>query len=197
MQRDKWGQVGKAVFKRGAQLTARFGDMLISDSREIGAFWNDNFDRRSVFIPYGGDLPLQDVEPMDGLTRRGYVLMVARLVPENSIAEFLDAAERITERYPMVIVGSSGSGGPIEARVRSLSASKTAVSWLGPLADDPNLYSLWQNCGAYFHGHSVGGTNPALVQAMAVGAPIIARDTVFNREVLLDTGMFVEPQRTA
>ena len=191
-QRDKWSKLGKAVFKLGAQLTARFGDLLISDSKQIGAFWEKNFDRSSVFIPYGGDLP-DKVEPMDGLERRGYVLLVARFVPENTVAEFLDAAERITQRYPLVIVGSSGSGGPLEARVRSLSASNSAVTWLGHLADDQKLYSLWQNCGAYFHGHSVGGTNPALVQAMACGAPIIARDTVFNREVLLDGGLFVEP----
>ena len=121
------------------------------------------------------------------------MLLVARLVPENTVAEFLDAAERIAQRYPVVVVGSSGSGGPLEARVRSLSASNRAVTWLGHLADDCKLYSLWQNCGAYFHGHSVGGTNPALVQAMACGAPIIARDTIFNREVLQDAGLFVEP----
>jgi glycosyltransferase involved in cell wall biosynthesis len=192
-QRDKWSKLGKAVFKLGAQFTARFGDILISDSRGIGAFWQKTFNRRSVFIPYGGDLPHGDLAPVDGLPRRGYVLLVARLVPENTVAEFLDAAERIAQRYPVVVVGSSGSGGPLEARVRSLSASNSAVTWLGHLADDCKLHSLWQNCGAYFHGHSVGGTNPALVQAMACGAPIIARDTVFNREVLQDAGLFAEP----
>jgi glycosyltransferase involved in cell wall biosynthesis len=192
-KRDKWSKLGRAVFKLGAQLTARFGDVLIADSREIGAFWQRNFDRSSVFIPYGGDLPDKDLEPIDGLERRGYVLLVARFVPENTVAEFLDAAERIAQRYPVVIVGSSGSGGPLEARVRSLSASNRDVTWLGHLADDRKLYSLWQNCGVYFHGHSVGGTNPALVQAMACGAPTIARDTVFNREVLMDAGLFVPP----
>jgi glycosyltransferase involved in cell wall biosynthesis len=192
-QRDKWSKLGKAVFKLGAHFTARFGDLLISDSREIGAFWQKTFNRRSVFIPYGGDRPNGDLVPVDGLARRGYVLLISRFVPENTVAEFLDAAERIAQRYPVVIVGSSGSGGPLEDRVRSLSASNGAVTWLGHVADENKLYSLWQNCGAYFHGHSVGGTNPALVQAMACGAPIIARDTVFNREVLQDTGLFAEP----
>jgi glycosyltransferase involved in cell wall biosynthesis len=192
-QRDKWSKLGKTVFKLGAQFTARFGDILISDSREIGAFWRATFNRSSVFIPYGGDLPNEDLAPVDGLARRGYVLLVARFVPENTVAEFLNAAERIAQRYPVVVVGSSGNGGPLEGRVRSLSASNRAVTWLGHLADDCKLYSLWQNCGAYFHGHSVGGTNPALVQAMACGAPIIARDTIFNREVLRDAGLFVEP----
>ena len=192
-ERDKWSKLGKAVFKLGARLTARFGDVLISDSKQIRTFWETNFDRGSVFIPYGGDLPDEDLEPVDGLARREYVLLVARFVPENTVGEFLDAAERIATRYPVVIVGSSGCGGPLAARVRLLSESNPAITWLGHLADDRKLYSLWKNCGAYFHGHSVGGTNPALVQAMACGAPIIARDTVFNKEVLGDAGLLVAP----
>jgi glycosyltransferase involved in cell wall biosynthesis len=193
-QREKWSKLGKGFFKLGAQFTARFGDVLISDSKQISALWQQKFNRNSVFIPYGGDLPDKYLEPVDGLERRGYVLLVCRLVPENTVAEFLDATERIAQQYPVVIIGSSGSGGPLEARVRSLAESNRAVTWLGQLADDHKLHSLWQNCGAYFHGHSVGGTNPALVQAMACGAPTIARDTIFNREVLLGAGLFVEPQ---
>jgi glycosyltransferase involved in cell wall biosynthesis len=192
-ERAKWSTVGKTVFKIGADLTAKYGDLLIADSKEIGAFWKTNFDRSSVFIPYGGDLLTEQLEPINNLPRRKYVLFVARLVPENTVSEFLDAAEGLAQSYPVVVVGSSGSGGLLEARVRLLSRSNSDVTWLGHLADDWKLYSLWQNCGAYFHGHSVGGTNPALVQAMACGAPIVARDTVFNREVLLDAGLFVEP----
>jgi glycosyltransferase involved in cell wall biosynthesis len=55
------------------------------------------------------------------------------------------------------------------------------------------LFSLLQHAGAYFHGHSVGGTNPALVQALACGAPVVARDTIYNREVLGEQGTFVPP----
>jgi glycosyltransferase involved in cell wall biosynthesis len=62
------------------------------------------------------------------------------------------------------------------------------------VSDDDRLFALWQHAGAYFHGHSVGGTNPALVQAMHCGAPTVARDTVYNREVLAGTGVrFVQP----
>ena len=191
--RDKWSKLGKTVFKQGARLTAKFGDTLISDSREIGSFWEENFSRTSVFIPYGGDIPRQDLEPLTGLTRRGYVLCVARFVPENTISEFINAAERIATKYPVVIAGSSGCGGPLEERVRQLAESNSAVTWLGHVSDDQKLYSLWKHCGAYFHGHSVGGTNPALVQAMACGAPIIARNTVFNKEVLGNSGLFIPP----
>ena len=192
-QRDKWSRLGKAVFKGGAKMTAKFADTLICDSVEIGRFWRDNFQRDGVFIPYGGDLPTGQHEVLAGLEKRNYVLLVARLVPENSIGEFLDAAESIVDEFPVVVVGSSGSGGPLEERIRCLTAKYSQFIWLGHLSNDALLSSLWQNCGAYFHGHSVGGTNPALVQAMASGAPTIARDTVFNREVLQDSGLFVPP----
>jgi glycosyltransferase involved in cell wall biosynthesis len=195
--RDKWSRLGKAVFKAGADLTARFADTLVFDSVEIGRFWEENFRRTGVFIPYGGDLPGGQFEVLPGVEKRKYVLMVARLVPENSIGEFLDAAEAVVEEFPVVVVGSSGSGGPFEDRLRALTAKHDQFVWLGHVSNDQLLSSLWQNCGAYFHGHSVGGTNPALVQAMASGAPTIARDTVFNREVLQDSGLFVAPEPTA
>jgi glycosyltransferase involved in cell wall biosynthesis len=193
-QRDKWNRLGKAVFKGGAKMTARYADTLICDSVEIRRFWQDNFMRDGVFIPYGGDLPTRQHEVLAGLEKRNYVLMVARFVPENSIAEFLDAAESVVDEFPVVVVGSSGSGGPFEERIRCLASKYHQFIWLGHLSNDQLLSSLWQNCGAYFHGHSVGGTNPALVQAMASGAPTIARDTVFNREVLQDSGLFVPPE---
>jgi glycosyltransferase involved in cell wall biosynthesis/O-antigen/teichoic acid export membrane protein len=193
-QRAKWNRLGKAVFKGGANMTAKFADTLICDSVEIRRFWQDNFQRDGVFIPYGGDLPSGQHEVLAGLEKRKYVLIVARLVPENSINEFLDAAESVVDEFPVVVVGSSGSGGPLEERIRGLAQKHDQFIWLGHLSNDQLLSSLWQNCGAYFHGHSVGGTNPALVQAMASGAPTIARDTVFNREVLQDSGLFVPPE---
>jgi glycosyltransferase involved in cell wall biosynthesis len=193
-QRPKWNRLGKAVFKGGAKMTARFADSLICDSVEIGRFWQENFGRDGVFIPYGGDLPSGQHEVLAGLEKRNYVLLVARLVPENSIGEFLDAAEAVVDEFPVVVVGSSGSGGPLEERIRCLARKHDQFIWRGQVSNDQLLSSLWQNCGAYFHGHSVGGTNPALVQAMASGAPTIARDTVFNREVLQDSGLFVAPE---
>jgi glycosyltransferase involved in cell wall biosynthesis len=188
--RAKWGRAAKAVFRTGASLTARFGTELVCDSTEIAARWSRDFGRNGLFIPYGGDVP-EPIPVEDGLTRRGYVLVVARFVPENTIGEFIDAAEALSADQDVVIVGSSGYGGEIEDRVRRLAEGNPRVTWLGHVSDDHRLLGLWQNCGAYFHGHSVGGTNPALVQAMACAAPIVARDTIYNREVLGAAGHFV------
>lgn len=190
--REKWGRLAKAVFRTGARLTAKYGDELIYDAKAIAAVWGNEFGRDGTFIPYGGDEPGDLPVPL-GLVHRGYALVVARFVPENTVPEFIDAAAVIAKKYPVVIVGSSGYGGELDERVRDLAEKEENVRWLGHVSDDELLFALLKHAGTYFHGHSVGGTNPALVQAIACGAPVVARDTVYNREVLGDEGTFVEP----
>ncbi|MGN7970580.1 glycosyltransferase [Microbacterium sp. 22296] len=190
--RAKWGRAAKKVFHQGAVWTARYADRIIYDASSIETRWREEFGRDGDVIPYGGDVPPDyPVEP--GLTHRGYALLVARFVPENTVPEFIEAARNIARTRDVVIVGSSGYGGPIDEAVVALTRSNARVRWFGHVSDDRRLHSLWQHAGAYFHGHSVGGTNPALVQAMACGAPIVARDTVFNREVLDGAGVLVTP----
>jgi len=192
-EREKWSRLGRAVFRWGARLTARLADDLIFDAEAIGAYWSREFGRTGTFVPYGGDpAPGAPLEP--GLTAGRYVLLVARFVPENSIAEFLAAAPAIVEGcdVDVVLVGSAPADDPLQQAAQRLAASSPRVRLLGHLGDDRRLFALWQHAGVYFHGHTVGGTNPALVQAMALGAPIVARDTVYNREVLADTGLFCD-----
>ncbi|WP_278313841.1 glycosyltransferase [Lolliginicoccus levis] len=195
-ERAKWGRAARAVFRGGAALTARYATTLVNDSEEIARYWAQRYGTTGAYIPYGGTDPGQLPVP-EGLAAGGYILMVARFVPENTVPEFLAAAEVLAGHAPVVIVGSSGYGGPLDERARDLAAAHRQIHWYGHIADDRLLHALWQHAGVYFHGHSVGGTNPALVQAMACGAPIVARDTVYNREVLGDAGRFTEPDARA
>ncbi len=195
-ERAKWGRLARTVFRTGARLTARWGDRLVFDSERIEERWQSEFGRDGAFIPYGGE-PVPEMPVPDGLVPRGYVLVVARFVPENSIPEFFAAVPEIASRHPVVIVGSEGYGGELEHRAADLTHTHENVTWLGHLRDDALLHSLWQHAGLYFHGHSVGGTNPSLVQAMAAGAPILARDTIFNREVLGPGGAFTDSDTIA
>ncbi|WP_248704997.1 DUF1972 domain-containing protein [Curtobacterium sp. MWU13-2055] len=194
-ERAKWNRIAKAVFKLGAKLTARWADELVVDAEEIGRRWEAQFGRGGTFIPYGGD-PADPLPIEPGLEHRRYVLMVARFVPENTVHEFLEAAEELADEHDVVIVGSTGYGGELDDMAADLAARKPRVRWLGHVSDDRRLFSLWQHAGVYFHGHSVGGTNPALVQAMMLGAPTVARDTPFNREVLDTAGSFTTPEST-
>lgn len=189
--RAKWNRVAKAVFKVGAWFTAKFANEIIADSKEIVRRWKLLFNVTATYIPYGGEkATITDRSlPFEPGT---YLLIVSRLVPENTINEIFEAIPAISSTTPVIIVGSSGYGGDLEEKAKSLSKLEN-VEWLGHVSDDTYLAKLWNNCSVYIHGHSVGGTNPALLQAMSYGARIIARDTPYNREVLEDTGIFFSP----
>ncbi len=139
MDRAKWGRLAKFVFKTGAWLTARFADDLVFDSREIERRWKRRVSTRRAVHPLRRRC--RGLASLGGRTgASGYVLAVARFVPENTIPEFLEAAERIATTHPVVIVGSSGYGGPLdeEARrlaeanprfTRSVTSATTSDSW--------------------------------------------------------------------
>jgi glycosyltransferase involved in cell wall biosynthesis len=194
--RDKWSALAKRVFLLGARLTAKRASKLIFDAKAIAIRWQSDFHVDGTFLPYGGCERDELTDPL-GLPRRRYVLLVARLVPENSIREFFDAVPAIQKIAPVVLVGTSGYGGELDDRAASLARQYENVQWLRHISDDDLLTSLWQNAGVYFHGHSVGGTNPALVQAMALGAPVVARNTVYNAEVLDDSEQLCDPTPSA
>src|ERR1700722_1129064 len=186
-ERGKWSRLARATFQAGAWMTARNATTLICDSQAIGDIWRQRFGRDSVFVPYGAPV-LHEVES-DGLATLGlenkpYLLVVARLAPENNVELTLDALARLRQDAPhAVIVGSANFSSPIEARLRELqSAGK--ISWLGHVDDQRLLTQLWAHSTVYVHGHSVGGTNPALLQALGAGAPTLALNTPFNAEVL-------------
>jgi glycosyltransferase involved in cell wall biosynthesis len=186
-ERGKWSRLGRATFRAGARMTARHASTLICDSQAIASIWKELFNRDSIFIPYGAPL-LDDVgndrlEPL-GLAGQPFLLVVARLVPENNVELVLDALDLLGEDPPRaVIVGSANFDSPIEARLKANEHARR-VQWLGHVDDQKLLNQLWANCAVYVHGHSVGGTNPSLLQAMGAGAPTLALETPFNAEVL-------------
>jgi glycosyltransferase involved in cell wall biosynthesis len=186
-ERGKWSRVGRGVFQIGAWTTARYATELICDSKAIGEIWRERFGRASTFIPYGAPI-LEQVghDRIDALQLPDdtYILVVARLAPENNVELTLDALERLGADAPhAVVVGSANFDSPIEGRLRKLEAARR-VSWLGHVDDQRLLTQLWAHSTVYVHGHSVGGTNPALLQALGAGAPTLALDTPFNAEVL-------------
>jgi glycosyltransferase involved in cell wall biosynthesis len=185
--RAKWGTFAKGTFRMGARLTASHGSLLVADSEAVADIWKEQFGIRPQHVAYGADVvpdSAQDRVRELGLDPGSYLLVVARLVPENNVELFLDAAERLPDRPPVVVVGSANYRCDITQRLQELSDGSDNVHWLGHVDDQALLGQLWSNCRLYVHGHSAGGTNPALLQALGFGAPTIALNTVFNREVL-------------
>jgi glycosyltransferase involved in cell wall biosynthesis len=184
--RAKWGAFAKGTFRMGARLTARHGSLLVADSRAVADIWEEQFGIRPHHVAYGADVVADGAEDRVrelGLDPGSYLLAVARLVPENNIELFLDAVEGLPDRPPVVVVGSANYRCDITQRLQAMN-ERGEVHWLGHVDDQTLLGQLWSNCRLYVHGHSAGGTNPALLQALGFGAPTMALDTVFNREVL-------------
>lgn len=195
-ERGKWNRIAKAAFLTGAKLAAVHASALVADSTTMREIWLAKFGRDSTFIPYGAPV-LRDAsrERLDelGLGDRPYVLSVARLVPENNVDLTLDALEMMDGDRPLAVIVGSGVGPTgVEDRLRELSSTGRVI-WLGHVGDQNLLDQLWSNCSAYVHGHSVGGTNPSLLQALGAGAPILALNTPFNAEVLGNPDQLYEP----
>lgn len=184
-ERGKWGGIAQKVFLFGAHATARFSDVIVADSIEIARIWRNRFSVDSTFIPYGARVPVETgserLEPM-GLSPGSYALVVARVTPENNPDLLLDAIEK-NGNTKLVFVGSANYSTSIEKRLREMDEDGKIV-WMGHVDDQELLAQLWANTGIYLHGHSVGGTNPSLLQALGLGAPTLALDTPFNREVI-------------
>jgi len=186
-ERGKWSTLGKSTFRSGARLAARQATTVVSDSQAMQKIWQRLFGCDSVFIPYGSHIMrnpgagrLRDAN----LPTSGYLLAVARLAPENNIGLTLDALDWLgPDAPPAIFVGSANYESPIEDRLRRMQA-EGRIRWLGHVEDQELLNELRANCSVYVHGHSVGGTNPSLLEALGAGAPVLALDTVFNREVL-------------
>ena len=177
-------------------MTARAADVLVCDSQAIGDVWRQRFGRESVFIPYGAadvrEAPRDRLDQL-GLGSDPYVLVVARLAPENNVDLALDALALLGDAAPpAVVVGNANFQSDTQDRLVGLHAAGK-LSWLGHVDDQRLLTQLWAHSACYIHGHSVGGTNPALLQALGAGAPTIALDTPYNREVLRDEAQLFRP----
>ncbi|HEY7236151.1 MAG TPA: glycosyltransferase, partial [Gemmatimonadaceae bacterium] len=119
-----------------------------------------------------------------------YYLIVSRLIPENSLEVMLEGFRRSRSRRALVVVGNANYRGAFHRRLNDIATSDERIKLVGGVHDQAVIKELWCNCYAYLHGHSVGGTNPALLRAMGYGACVLARDTEFNREVLGDAGRY-------
>jgi len=193
-EREKWGSLARRIFLQGAALVARHASAVVCDARAISCIWEQQFGRKGIFIPYGAPV-LNDVGTgllrEGGLPEGGYVLVVARIVPENNMDLLLDAVDRMAPRPDVIVVGDSNYEHCTVDRLRSI-ASTGEVLALGHIDNQELLNELWAHAGVYWHGHSVGGTNPALLQALGAGSPTLALDTPFNREVIGNDDQLVE-----
>jgi glycosyltransferase involved in cell wall biosynthesis len=192
-QRAKWGPNGRRYYLANERLSVRWANQLISDAVGIQDYYLNRYRAESTFLAYGSPIiPAADpvrLAEMD-LTPGGYHLVVARMEPENHVDVIVEGYRNSKALLPLVVVGSVPYPSEHERTVQTLAASDSRIRMIGGLWDQDLLNSLYAGSASYLHGHSVGGTNPSLLRAMGAGAPVIAWEVNFNREVLADTGRF-------
>ncbi len=182
--RRKYPPPVRRFLKYAEKLAVRSSDVLVADSEAIRDYLHRQYNTRARYIPYGAEIfnrPDAAVVERLGLKPGGYFLVVARLQPDNHIAEIIEGYLRSKTTRPLVIVGNHQNR---YGRKLIRKYTDARLHFAGSIFDAVLLNNLRHFSSLYFHGHSAGGTNPSLLEAMGAGALIGAHNNQFNRSVL-------------
>jgi len=192
-RRGKWGPFAKWFLKLSEGVAVRFADVVVTDNKAIQDYVQSEYGRHSVMIAYGGDQTYRPIYDKNILTHYGldevrYAFKVCRIEPENNLDLIIKSFE-FSSHLDLVIVGNwKNSNYGIELRKKY--GKLPHIHLIDPIYDQEILNQIRSACYVYVHGHSAGGTNPSLVEAMSLGLPIAAFDCVFNRETIAGQGLF-------
>jgi glycosyltransferase involved in cell wall biosynthesis len=191
--RSRWGFFRQAILYTNERIACFVGNHLIADHPEIEKFLSTRApSRKLTTITYGAH-PIGDA-PATAAISRGlepgrYMTLICRAIPENSIAELVRGFSRRQRGYKLALLGDyTPDSDPYHREV--LDAASDEVVFLGPIYDTAEVGALRFHSAMYLHGHTVGGTNPSLVEAMAAGNPVIAHDNPYNRWVARDAAVY-------
>ena len=190
--RRKWGLAGRSFYRLASYLGPRLADTLIADCRVIEDHYRSRGAPHVEMIPYGAEPP--DVTGRDVLDRLGvtagqYVLYVSRLEPENNADVVIQAFRAADVPGHLVIVGDAPYADSYKSRLSELAGADGRVRFAGFLFGE-GYDQLRANAQCYVQATEVGGTHPALLEAMAARLPVVANDIPEHREVLADTGWY-------
>lgn len=186
-RRDKWGIWVRRFLKFSEKMAIKYADVIITDNKGIQEYVKTEYAKSSVMIAYGGDHAinnyLSELEQTSilqkwGLERGKYLISVCRIEPENNCHITLDAFSQIDQN--LVFIGNwnkSEYGLSLKTKYQGGN-----IKIIDPIYDVDILFALRNNAAGYIHGHSAGGTNPSLVEAMFFNIPIYAYDVIYNRE---------------
>ena len=185
-RREKWTFKERAWLYLNEKIGAWLGNHLIADHPEIKKHLSRFVQRRKItIIPYSAKIieraDLRLLDPF-GLKQGKYAILIARPEPENSILEIVRAYSVKKRGMPLVILGNYEPG-LNQFQKTVLEAAGDEIKFLGAIYNQPQVQALRFFARFYIHGHTVGGTNPSLVEALGASSPVLAHDNKFNRWV--------------
>lgn len=189
-RRSKYNRLVQLFLKYAERMAVKHSHYLVADSAAVKEYIEKKYTKRATYISYGAEIlnteNLQHLEKYN-LQPDIYYMLMCRMEPENNIEMILEGYNLSRSEKKILLIGNTekGYGRKLEQRYKSAS-----VIFAGPVFNKEELHSLKVYCSIYFHGHSVGGTNPSLLEAMASRALIAAHNNVFNKAVLGDHALY-------
>jgi glycosyltransferase involved in cell wall biosynthesis len=186
-RRRKWNVLGRIVYATGEAFSASFANRVVADANVIADYYRHNFGVEPVTIPYGAEFPNEadtDILERLGIEKQKYILYVSRFEPENNPLEVVEAYEQ-TQRpgdpaTPLVMVGEAKYAKALASDLKRHASRR--ILFPGALYG-ADFRTLQRSALIYVQATEIGGTHPALIEAMASGGCVLANDTPENREV--------------
>ncbi len=182
--RSKWNRLARIFLRISEAAAIRYSTTVIADNKKLVQYVRDEYSRQATFIPYGGDHRKKTQEPHPGRETRpelpdDYFVMVARCQPDNNFEIILDA---FSESTANIVVVSNCDGNSYGDWLKQKYGRLDNIHFVGPVYDTDLLNRIREGARAYIHGHSAGGTNPALVEALWLECQVLAYRNGFNEE---------------
>jgi glycosyltransferase involved in cell wall biosynthesis len=196
-KRKKWNRIAKAWYLVSEWLSTFCPTAMVTDARTIQTYYRERYRKDSIFIPYGAELgkvPGTEILDKLGLERGHYFLYVSRMEPENHPLGVRQAFEQVTTPFKLALIGDAPYAQEYIARVRQTTDPRVVIP--GAIYGE-GYHQLGSHCFAYIHATEVGGTHPALIEAMGRGALVLYRNAPENVEVAGDAGIPFEPDELA
>ncbi|ABZ76063.1 Protein of unknown function DUF1972 [Shewanella halifaxensis HAW-EB4] len=184
-KRDKWSKWAKKFLKFSESMAVKYSDVIITDNKAIGDYVDAEYSKNNVVIAYGGDHAI--IEGTDVGPEQDYYLSLCRIEPENNVEMILQAFAKSEHKLKFVGNWNSSEFG---RELKSRFSENPNLDIIDPIYDINQLFKLRSECKGYVHGHSAGGTNPSLVEAMHFQKPIFAFDCNFNRYSTDDSAVY-------
>ncbi len=191
-KRSKYSKKVRKFLKYAEKLAVKSSNYLIADSIGIQNYLKNEYQKNSTYIPYGSFIHNNaSVEVLKNynLEPNSYNMLIARMEPENNIEVILDGVAESNDETPFLVVGKHNVnkfGNYLTTKYKG----NNKIRFLGGIYDQDALNNLRHFSKLYFHGHSVGGTNPSLLEAMGSNTLIIAHNNEFNKAILKEDAFY-------
>jgi len=194
-KREKWGKLAKWFLKYSEKIAVKYADVVIADNKVIQEHIKNSYGKQAELIAYGADhtnaleITRKTFKEFPFL-KENYAFKVCRIEPENNVQLILNAFTTF-KKLNLVIVGNWNVS-KYAQDLRKQFQNCENIFLLDPIYEQDKLNQLRSNCYLYVHGHSAGGTNPSLVEAMFLKLPVLAYGVNYNRETTANQALYFE-----